>query len=74
MMVQHGKCNEILDVLKGALFTLFLSLFLLIPTPLAFFNARRKRKQLDIQKNINAAKALSWNSFEELVAKVNPRN
>jgi len=41
---------------------------LLIPAPISAMNARRKRKLLDNQRNIETIRALSWKEFEELVA------
>jgi len=41
---------------------------LLIPAPISAFNAWRKRKLLDNQKNIQTIRDLSWREFEELVA------
>jgi restriction system protein len=45
----------------------FAGIFLLA-SPFAFFNARRKRRLLDHQKDLDSVKALSWKEFEELVA------
>ena len=44
------------------------ALILLIPAPISAFNAWRKRKLLDDQKNIQTIRNLSWRAFEELVA------
>ena len=44
------------------------ALFLLIPAPVAAFNAWRKRALLDKQKNIQSIRELPWKAFEELVA------
>lgn len=41
---------------------------LLIPAPISAFNAWRKQKLLDNQKNIQTIRDLSWRKFEELVA------
>ncbi len=41
---------------------------LLIPAPFSAFNAWRKRKLLDNQKNIRTIRSLTWREFEELVA------
>lgn len=45
----------------------FISLVLLIPAPIAAFNAWRKRRILDSQKGIDSIRALGWHEFEELV-------
>ncbi|MEM8561490.1 MAG: restriction endonuclease [Pseudomonadota bacterium] len=45
-----------------------ITLLLLIPAPIAAFNAWRKRKQLEAQKSIKTIRDLSWKQFEELVA------
>jgi restriction system protein len=39
----------------------------LIPVPFSLLNSRRKRKQLDAQKDIDSIRDLSWQQFEELV-------
>ena len=41
---------------------------ILLAAPFAFFNARRKAKQLDTQRNIQTVRDLHWRNFEELVA------
>ena len=41
---------------------------ILIPAPVAAFNAWRKRKLLLSQKDLNSVRSLSWREFEELVA------
>jgi len=41
---------------------------ILIPAPVAAFNAWRKRKLLHSQKDLNSVRSLSWREFEELVA------
>ena len=46
---------------------LFACLFL-IPAPVAFFNATRRRKLLDSQTGIESIRAMSWQDFELLVA------
>ena len=45
---------------------LFAALFL-IPAPIAFFNASRRRKLLDSQTGIASIRAMSWQDFELLV-------
>jgi restriction system protein len=45
---------------------LFACLFL-IPAPIAFFNASRRRKLLDSQTGIESIRAMSWQDFELLV-------
>ena len=40
----------------------------LLPVPFSLFTSRRKRKQLDEQKDIGSIRKLSWSHFEELVA------
>ena len=42
-------------------------LLFLLPVPFSLFNAWRKRKQLDVQQDINTIRDLSWQRFEELV-------
>ena len=39
----------------------------LIPAPIAYFNARRRRKLLDSQTGIESIRAMSWQDFELLV-------
>jgi restriction system protein len=46
----------------------FIALFLLLPAPVSALNARRKRKQLEDQKDIQSIRALHWKDFEELIA------
>lgn len=46
----------------------FFAFIFLLASPFSYLNAKRKRKQLDVQKDINSIKALSWKGFEELVA------
>jgi len=46
----------------------FIAIFLLIPAPVSAFNAKRKRKQLEDQKDIQTIRALHWKEFEELIA------
>lgn len=41
---------------------------ILFAAPFAFFNSRRKAKQLDTQRNIQTVRGLHWRNFEELVA------
>ena len=43
---------------------------ILIPAPVAAFNAWRKRKLFHSQKDLNSVRSLSWREFEELVAEV----
>jgi restriction system protein len=45
----------------------FFAFILLLAAPFAFFNARRKGKQLDVRKDIDSIKALSRKGFKELV-------
>jgi len=45
-----------------------LSLILLAPAPISAFNAWRKRKLLDTQRDLTSIRALTWREFEELVA------
>ena len=49
-------------------FAFIFALVLLVPAPISAFNAHRKRKQLDAQKNIRTIRELDWWQFEELVA------
>ena len=44
-----------------------LSMLLLFPAPIAYFNSRRKQKLLNKQTDLESIKALSWKEFEELV-------
>jgi restriction system protein len=62
--------NPFINMFKAAFSYMgpLLSGLLLIPAPLAYFNARKKRKLLDTQSNLDSIKALSWKAFEELVA------
>jgi restriction system protein len=62
--------NPFINMFKAAFSYMgpLLSGLLLIPAPFAYFNARRKRKLLDTQSNLDSIKALSWKAFEELVA------
>ena len=46
----------------------FISGVILLAAPFAFFNSRRKAKQLDTQRNIQTVRDLHWRNFEELVA------
>jgi restriction system protein len=46
----------------------YFTMFILLIAPFSFFNARRKAKQLDNQKNIETIRQLHWRNFEELVA------
>lgn len=55
-MVQAVQANALL----------FACLFL-IPAPVAFFNASRRRKLLDSQTGIESIRAMSWQDFELLV-------
>ena len=43
------------------------SCIFLIPAPIAFFNASRRRKLLDSQTGIESIRAMSWQDFELLV-------
>jgi restriction system protein len=45
---------------------LFACIFL-IPAPIAYFNARRRRQLLDLQTGIESIRAMSWQEFELLV-------
>jgi restriction system protein len=45
----------------------WVSLFLLIPAPISFYNSWRKRKLLDGQKDLDTIRSLSWKELEELV-------
>jgi restriction system protein len=44
-----------------------IALVLLIPAPIAAYNAWRKRKLLDTQASIDSIRSLDWKAFEELV-------
>jgi len=44
------------------------SLFILLIAPFAYFNSRRRAKQLDMQRDIASIRKLHWRQFEELVA------
>jgi restriction system protein len=44
-----------------------IALVLLIPAPIAAYNAWRKRKLLDKQASIDSIRSLGWMAFEELV-------
>ncbi len=44
------------------------ALVLIVPAPISFFNAWRKRQLLEKQKGIETIRSLSWKEFEELVA------
>jgi restriction system protein len=44
-----------------------IALILLLPAPIAAYNAWRKRKLLDKQASINSIRSLDWRTFEELV-------
>lgn len=46
----------------------FIAGMILLAAPFAFFNSRRKAKQLDTQSNIQTVRDLHWRNFEELVA------
>ncbi|KXJ60388.1 MAG: hypothetical protein AXW14_12585 [Alteromonas sp. Nap_26] len=46
----------------------FIAGMILLAAPFAFFNARRKAKQLDSQRNIQTVRDLHWRNFEELMA------
>lgn len=46
----------------------FIAGMILLAAPFAFFNTRRKAKQLDTQRNIQTVRNLHWRNFEELVA------
>lgn len=48
---------------------LFACLFL-IPAPIAFFSAARRRKLLNLQTGIESIRAMSWQNFELLVGEV----
>ena len=43
------------------------SLVLLLPAPISFFDSLRKRKLLNKQIDLDSIKLLSWKEFEELV-------
>jgi restriction system protein len=62
--------NPMIDiVLKGFSHSApFFAGVFLVAAPFAFFNARRKRRLLDEQKDLDSIKELSWKEFEELVA------
>lgn len=45
----------------------FVAIAFLIPLPFSLLNARRKKMQLDTQKDIESIRKLSWRRFEELV-------
>ena len=62
--------SQLLKGLQSGLpnLALMLSFILLIPAPVSAFNAWRKRKLLDTQKNVATIRDLSWREFEELVA------
>jgi len=61
--------NRVLQGLAGAGPTMapFMSLTLLLPPPISFFDSIRKRKLLNKQTNLDSIKLLSWKEFEELV-------
>lgn len=46
----------------------FFAGMILLIAPFAYFNSRRKAKQLDMQQNIDSIRSLHWRNFEELVA------
>ncbi|MCW8108792.1 DUF2034 domain-containing protein [Alteromonas ponticola] len=46
----------------------YLACLMLLAAPLAFFNSRRKAKQLNAQRNLQTVRDLHWRNFEELVA------
>ena len=50
------------------------AIILLFPAPFAFFNARRKRRMLDEQSDIDSIKQLSWYEFEQLLGEYYRRN
>lgn len=62
--------NPIIDTVFNALAHAgpFFAAIFLLASPFAFLNARRKRRLLDHQKDLDTIKALSWKEFEELVA------
>jgi restriction system protein len=43
------------------------ALVLLIPAPFAYLKQRQKSQRLDVQKNIDSIRGLSWREFEQLV-------
>jgi restriction system protein len=45
----------------------FLALLLLIPAPISFFNASRKKRLLDSQRSLETLRKMNWREFEELV-------
>jgi restriction system protein len=45
----------------------WVSLFLLVPVPFSVYNAWRKRKLLDSQRDLESIRSLGWKEFEELV-------
>jgi restriction system protein len=44
----------------------FVALVLLLPAPISALTSWKKRRRLDIQKDIDSIRALSWREFEEL--------
>lgn len=62
--------NPMLKIVLGALSTMapFFAIIILLIAPFSFFNAQRKSKQLDSQRDIDSIRELHWRNFEELVA------
>ena len=46
----------------------FIGAIILLVAPIAYFNSRRKVKQLDTQRSLDTIRDLHWRNFEELVA------
>ena len=46
----------------------FIASIILLVAPFAYFNSRRKAKQLDTQRGLDTIRDLHWRNFEELVA------
>ena len=46
----------------------FIASIILLVAPFAYFNSRRKAKQLDTQRSLDTIRDLHWRNFEELVA------
>lgn len=44
------------------------ALVLLVPMPFAYLNARKKRRLVDANKDLESIRALPWKDFEQLVA------
>ena len=61
--------NVVLNVIArtAPILAPWISLFCLLPLPFSLYNAWRKRKLLDDQKDLNAIRSLDWREFEELV-------